>query len=84
MHPDVKDVKPFPDYKLLLTFDNNEKRFFDMYPSLDKGIFKQLKDPAIFNSVHISFDTIEWNNGADLCPEMLYKESTTTDQTTAQ
>jgi len=76
MYPEVKKVEPLADYKLLLTFDNNEKRYFDMHPFLDKGIFRQLKDPALFNTVRISFDTIEWTNGADLCPEMLYKDST--------
>ena len=29
----------------------------------------------MFNTVHVSFDTIEWNNEADLDPEILYKES---------
>lgn len=46
-----------------------------MNPFLDKGIFKQLRDTKVFNTVHVSFDTIEWTNGADLCPELLYKES---------
>ena len=75
MYPGVKSVKPLSGYKLLLTFENNEKRTFDMNPFLDKGIFKQLRDTKVFNTVRISFDTIEWTNGADLCPELLYKES---------
>ncbi len=75
MYLGVKDVKPLADYKLLLTFENNEERYFDMFPFLDKGIFSQLKDIKLFNTVHVSFDTIEWTNGADLCPEMLYNES---------
>ena len=45
------------------------------------GIFSEsaasLKDTAIFNSVHVSFDTLEWSNGADLCPEVLYSDSKT-------
>jgi hypothetical protein len=75
MYASVKEVKPFPNYILLLTFDNNEKRILDMSPYLDKGIFKELKDPALFNTVKVSFDTIEWANTADLCPEFLYAES---------
>ena len=46
-----------------------------MTPFLDKGIFKELKDIPLFNTVKISFDTIEWANQADLCPEFLYDES---------
>ncbi|HPZ07055.1 MAG TPA: DUF2442 domain-containing protein [Candidatus Eremiobacteraeota bacterium] len=75
MYSGVKEVQPLPDYELLLTFENNEKRIFDMKPCLNKGLFKQLKDISLFNSVHVSFDTIQWDNGLDLCPEFLYTES---------
>lgn len=75
MYLGVKEVEPLPDYKLLLTFDNGEKRTFDVNPYLDHGIFSELKDISIFNSVEIKFDTIEWSNGADIDPEVLYRES---------
>jgi len=71
----VKDVKPVKDYQLVLTFENGEKRKFDMKPYLETGIFRELKDTDQFNTVHLSFDTIEWNNEADLDPEDLYKYS---------
>jgi hypothetical protein len=71
----VTDVKPLPDYKLLLIFDNGEKRIFDCSSYLDTGIFKELKDIKLFETVHVSFDTVEWSNGADLCPECLYEFS---------
>ena len=71
----VKDVKPQSNYRLLLTFENGEKREFDMSPYLEIGIFKELKDATKFNSVHLSFDTIEWDNKADFDPEDLYKHS---------
>jgi hypothetical protein len=76
MYPRVQKVKPLPNYQLLLTFDNQEQRRFNMQPYLDKGVFAELKEESLFRSVHISFDTIEWNNGADLCPEVLYDQST--------
>lgn len=75
MYLGVKNVKPLADFKLLLTFENNEKRIFDMNPFLNKGIFSELRDINLFDTVHISFDTIQWKNGADLCPEMLYQDS---------
>jgi hypothetical protein len=43
MNPRVKEVKPNPDYTLLITFTNDEKRLIDVKPYLDKGIFKELK-----------------------------------------
>lgn len=39
---------------------NNEVRLFDMKPYLELGIFKSLKDKSLFNTVKVSFDTIEW------------------------
>ena len=75
MYLAIKDVKPVKDYSLILTFENGEKRKFDMKPYLEIGIFKELKDITKFNTVHLSFDTIEWDNEADLDPEDLYKYS---------
>lgn len=75
MYLAVKDVKVVDDYKLILTFENNEVRLFDMKPYLELGIFKSLKDKSLFNTVKVSFDTIEWSNGADIDPETLYEDS---------
>ncbi|MGM9974472.1 MAG: DUF2442 domain-containing protein [Clostridiaceae bacterium] len=75
MYLSVKDVKALDEYKLLLTFDNDEERIFDMKPYLDKGIFTELKDKAMFNSVRVSYDTIQWENQADMDPERLYEDS---------
>lgn len=76
MYPAVKKVEPCIDYTLLLTFDNGDTRKFDMKPYLDKGIFRELKDIAAFNTVHICFDSIEWDNEADFDPEVLFTDST--------
>ena len=75
MYLAVTSVRPIDNYNLILTFDNGEKRKFDMKPYLNTGIFQELKDISKFNTVKISFDTIEWDNDADLDPEILYKYS---------
>ncbi|WP_366922113.1 DUF2442 domain-containing protein [Metallumcola ferriviriculae] len=75
MYLAVINVKPLSDYQLLLTFENGEKKKFDMKPYLDKGIFKELKDEKKFESVRVSFDSIEWCNQADIDPEVLYEKS---------
>ena len=75
MYLAVTDVRPYQDYQLLLTFENGEKRLFDMSPYLDLGIFKELKDMNMFNTVRVSFDSIEWANEADFDPEVLYERS---------
>jgi len=75
MYLSIIDVKPINNFNLILTFENGEVRQFDMNPYLNQGIFKELKDIAKFNTVRLSFDTIEWDNEADLDPEFLYNYS---------
>lgn len=75
MYLAVKEVKPIDNYKLILTFENNEVKIFDMIPYLDKGIFQELKDENLFKAVKVSFDSIEWPNEADIDPEILYEGS---------
>ncbi len=75
MNPRLTAVAPLSDHRLLLTFDNVESRVFDVKPYLTKGVFAELADESFFRSVHVCFDTVEWANGADLCPEVLYAKS---------
>lgn len=79
MNPRVKDVKPNPDYKLTLVFANGEIKSFDVKPYMNIGIFKELKDPNIFNSVKPFLGSIQWKNGQDFCPDTLYLESIAVD-----
>jgi hypothetical protein len=76
MNPRVKDVKPNPDYTITLIFTNEEVKVFDMKPYLDTGIFKELKEHSLFNSVKPFLGSIQWKNGQDLCPDTLYLGST--------
>ena len=74
MYLAVKDVKTIDDYKLILTFEDESVRIFDMKPLLGKGVFKELKDEKLFKTVKVSFDSIEWANGIDVDPETLYED----------
>ena len=53
MNPYVKSVKPQDDYCLLLTFENGEKRIFDLKPYFDKPVFARLKNIALFKTVRV-------------------------------
>jgi hypothetical protein len=75
MYLAIKNVQPLDDYLLLLTFENGEERQFDLKPYLNIGIFRELKDLTLFKTVRKSFDTIEWENNADIDPEILYTDS---------
>jgi hypothetical protein len=69
------DVAPQPDYRLLVTFNNNEKRIFDVKPYLDFKPFQELKIPALFRTVKPAGLSIEWIHGQDICPDELYHNS---------
>src|SRR6266498_5814332 len=75
MNPYVKSVKARGDYCLLLTFENGEKRIFDVKPHLDKPVFKPLKNLALFETARVVSGSVEWQGEVDLSYDTLYLES---------
>ena len=69
------DVKPLKNYMLEIIFSNGEKKKFDVKPYLKFKPFEQLKDEKEFKKVKIAELSIEWENGADICPDELYNNS---------
>jgi len=72
MNPTVVTVKPENDYKLKVTFDNGEKRLFDVTPFLDKGVFSELKNINYFQQVKVAFGAVEWPHEQDFSKDTLY------------
>ena len=62
-------------YRLLLLFNNGERRIVDLSNSLKGTVFAPLKDINFFKRFSIKFNTVEWENGADFAPEYLYEIS---------
>jgi len=75
MYAGVTEVQATDDYRLILTFDNGERRLFDLRPYLSIGRFAELRDIDVFKQISVSFDTVEWTNGLDIDPEFLYANS---------
>ena len=75
MRPRAIAVKPLKNYILEIEFDNGEIKKFDVKPYLKYAAFKELKDINMFNKVIVSGLSIEWENGADICPDELYNKS---------
>ena len=69
------DVKPLENYRLLITFDNNEKRIFDVSPYLDDSFFAPLRNITVFQTAKINPLTVEWAGGIDFCPDEIYYNS---------
>ena len=75
MRPKAIDVKILDNYEIEILFDNQEKRIFDVKPFFKFKIFKELEDIEKFKKVKVSGLSIEWENGADICPDELYNNS---------
>lgn len=71
----IKNVKPLENYKLLVEFENGEKRIKDMMPYLEKGVFTKLKNKDFFNSVKLAYGTVCWGEDIDLCADSIYETS---------
>ena len=77
---EIVDVRP---YELDLRFDSGEIRTVDLKSDLQEwskspdSIFSELLDPEYFMSVKLNqdFETVYWENGIDLCPDVLYQKS---------
>ena len=63
------------DYVLRLTFDDGTQQTIDFKPILLGPLFGALSDLSLFKRVCVNPDTgtIEWLNGADLNPSLLYE-----------
>ena len=75
MKPKAIDVKPLKNYILEIIFDNGEKKQFDVKPYMKFKVFKELENEKKFRKVKIGGLSIEWENGADICPDELYYNS---------
>lgn len=75
MRPKALEVKPLENYILKIKFDNGEIKKFDVKPYLNHKAFIELKNPEMFKTVKIAGLSIEWKNGADICPDELYNNS---------
>ena len=72
---DVINVKPYKDNTMLLVFENQEKRLFDMTPYLDKKPFTKLKDSPLFMKATVAYGTVVWPENIDIAPETLWDYS---------
>ena len=72
--PSVTAVYAQQNQILHLVFANGENGLLDMKPYLEFVIFSSIKHPDSFSKAKVSFDTIEWESGADLDPEFVYSK----------
>ena len=78
--PRVVAVRPVGEYRLELTFDDGVAGMVDLEGWLigTGGLLEQLAACEFFREVSVDQEagTIQWPNGVDLCPDVLYSQAT--------
>lgn len=75
MNPRVIDVQYESPFKIVLTFNNNEIKEFDLAPYLTYPVYEDLKDESFCKKAKIFSGTVIWNDVIDFDPDTLYLES---------
>jgi len=75
----VTTVQAAPDYQLALTFNNGERRRFDMHRYLRYPVLRRLQNPAFFALARVDYGTVTWPGEIDIAPETLYEHSVPAD-----
>jgi hypothetical protein len=77
LQPRLVKVEPTAEYKLKLSYENGQKKLFDVRPYISGDWYSQLKDEAYFKTVHVidGGAGIEWADGQDIAPHELYELS---------
>ncbi|GHV13427.1 hypothetical protein AGMMS49938_07980 [Fibrobacterales bacterium] len=74
LQPKICRVEPLGGYKLLLYYETNKKKVFDVSPYISGSWYGHLKDLNYFKSVRLCDNGfgVEWSEGQDIAPHELY------------
>ncbi len=74
-YPKVKLVKALENYQLIVEFDNNQIKKYDVNPLLKKTMFSPLKNLALFKSVQVEKGgyAVVWNGDIDISEYELWQ-----------
>lgn len=71
------EVRPLPDYRLHLRYDDGVVGDVDLSSLVGKGVFRLWNDPEAFQHVAIgSGGELRWSDEVDLCADALYMQIT--------
>ena len=73
----VREVQALAGYRLSVKFNDGVSGEVDLSRVVlsDKaGIFATLRDPAVFNRVHVECGVVTWPGEIDLAPDAMHEE----------
>lgn len=72
--PRVRHVETCPDYQLIITFNNGERKIYDAKPLLNVPMYRNLV--KVFSSARVEWGTVVWPGDMDISPDTLYLRGT--------
>jgi hypothetical protein len=75
----IRAVEPLKDFRVRLEFTDGTTKEIDLQRYLHGPIFEPIRtDPQMFRAVKVDprGGTLAWDNGADIDPDVLYKDLT--------
>jgi hypothetical protein len=77
--PRARSVTPLDGFRVMVTFSDGTLAEVDLTPFLSGPVFDPIReDPQTFAQVRVAEvgGCLEWPNGADIDPELLYEHAT--------
>jgi hypothetical protein len=74
MYWDVVEVRPEPDYNLLVRFADGVRGRVRISPEKMTGVLAPLRDLRFFEQVFIDHGAVAWPGEIDLAPDAMYEE----------
>ena len=73
-HPKIQSAKAIDNRTLLIEFDNQQKKKYDITPLLKKEMFHLLRNPIFFESVQVEKGgyAVVWNGDIDISEHELW------------
>lgn len=74
-YPRIKSASAINNHTLIVEFDNNQTKKYDVSPLLNKDMFAPLKNPALFKAVKVEQGgfAVAWNSEIDISEYELWK-----------
>ncbi len=73
----ILEIKPLPQYKLHIKYNNGVEGNIDLSSFVGKGVFEKFNDVNFFNNVKIGqFGEPCWNDELDIDPTAAYLDIT--------
>ncbi|MCY4042623.1 MAG: DUF2442 domain-containing protein [Candidatus Dadabacteria bacterium] len=75
-HPRIKSAKAADGYTLIVEFDNDRRKKYDIAPLLEREMFSPLRDLSLFKSVKVERGgyAVVWGDKADISEHEIWEK----------